>query len=192
MSDHDLCYCLIMTNCVKKEKKKIGKASVVLIAIAVIATLLLTTYLVRTYRYHIVYRNELFLAKSFLTTIIDNEIPSDNWLNSLGKGLGRNPQTVFYYFKIWFEESGTSKKDIESSLAMIYPFEDKSKIRIELKYKKGKPEIVVNAYIENGERKIDAFFPLNNCLFNPDYNDDGKTDLIDAEISRRKIKKEIK
>ncbi len=157
-----------------KYKKNFIKIVFVFIAMAVVTH-------VFKYRYYIFYYDDTQFVKSFFLKIITSETPDDNWIKLLGPRLGKNPETSFYTFKIWFAEAHVSDSDIRFS----YPesvFKDGDKTIIVYCYGRDRPVIHCVIYRSGNMKTADAYFPLNNCLFSPDYNKDGRINSQDFEI----------
>jgi hypothetical protein len=79
--------------------------------------------------------------------------------------------------------SETSKKDVESS-KILFGFKDDQKVGISLIYKKNEPELNFNICEHQGIKIVDAYFPLNNSLFDPELTQDGKIDETEVRLAK--------
>lgn len=108
--------------------------------------------------------------------------PSKEWLDSFDTQHKEYARNGFYFWKIWFIESDTNDFQILTAFS-IFEFERNNQRNFSLKYGHDNPTIAYSVSRENNQRTIRAYFPLNNCLFSPDYNRDGKLDLQDVQIA---------
>ncbi len=135
------------------------------------------------------YKREVNFAKFILKTIAENEEPPEIWQTIVQPTLNRFSNDSFYFFKIWLIESKTTLQDIENSYP-IYIFEKDNKILFELRCGRSNPTIQFTIIREQESKlKSDFIFPLNNCLFDPDYNKDDKYDRKDVLLAKEKLVK---
>jgi len=59
------------------------------------------------------------------------------------------------------------------------------KTSFSLKYGRHLPSIECRVMVVNGAKRIWPHFSLNNCFFNPDYNDDDKWNMVDVLLARK-------
>lgn len=134
------------------------------------------------------YKDEVQHARFVLKTIIEHDNPPDNWSEITGASMKRFGHDAFYFFKVWFIESGTTIQDIQQSYP-IYIFESDGKVKFDLRYGRFQPTIQFT--ISNEGQNVlnaDMSFPVNNCLFDADYNHDDEFDMNDVILAKEQRK----
>lgn len=130
------------------------------------------------------YSDEVNYARVILRTIAENEKPPQNWQELVGPRLNSCSDKSFYFFKVWIVESGTTLNDIDSSYP-ISVFKEDRVVMFDMRYGHLNPILQFTIYPEKAnEMRADLVFPLNNCLFNADYNGDDVYDSKDVALAR--------
>ena len=120
--------------------------------------------------------------------VAGNEQPPKNWQTLVGSRSNRFGDGLFYFFKVWFTESGVTTQDIKKSYP-IFAFKNNDKVMFELRYGYSNPTIQFTIVTtQDNKMKADFVFPLNNCLFNADYNNDDILDEKDVTLAKETTK----
>lgn len=139
------------------------------------------------YRDNITYRTEIEFAKNVLMQPILADHPNNKWVNNLGGRFANNPESAFWFFKIWFVEADVSQRNIEKGILKFPAHSNDGKLIFDLYYKKDTPSIQCEIFRTPSGNKVQFSFPLNNCLFNPDYNHDEKIDQDDVPFAYKQL-----
>ena len=127
--------------------------------------------------------HEIRITKNFLKSTITLDNPSQEWLSQCKSP---NPIRIFFIFKVWFTKAGVTPGMIDWGYLEFPVSRLDNDIFIDLKYGWNLPSIECRITETNGRSLIMAGFPLNNCLFYPDYNDDGVVDMKDVILAKNK------
>ena len=128
--------------------------------------------------------DELSYAREFLNTAILQDTPPTDWIDSVS--LRTDKTNYFYALKINFIECGTTLDDIQNGQIWVFRSES-TNTQFFFYYQRHCPELQFNITLDEAGRKhTEAIFPLNNCTFDPDYNDDGKIDMKDVTLAKQK------
>jgi hypothetical protein len=161
-------------------KKRIRLTVLVL---AVIVTTVTALYVSILYGSNITYRKEISIARAFLAETIHSAQPTSAWILQCA---GNNSTNAFFFFKIAFDEAGVTASQICRAYTDTPAVTNATSVRFNLHYGRSMPEIQCEVSLSNGLTQVSAGFPLNNCLYNPDYNHDRIIDEKDLVISRAK------
>jgi hypothetical protein len=172
---------MLPQNIVKRAKPLKILIMIVTIIIGIMGSRLLMVW----YGAYVVYYHDIKFMKSFFITTINKNVPPKYWKALLGTRLRENPDEAFYFFKIWFIEAGVSEYDLRFPYP-ISAFKDDERTRLDFFYGRHQPIIQCLIYHDNQRRIIDAYFPLNNCLFDPDYNNDGIVNMQDVKLAQQR------
>ena len=160
----------------------------VLIAMAVALVVMWKPIVFQTslIRSSIAHPETLACARLFCQRIVANDTPTAEWLSSVDDGGDSrvNKTNYFYFLKVHFTECRTSMMDL--GLARILVFNDSpTKTLANFYYQRNAPclQMTIKKTTRN-DWKVHAVFPLNNCTFNPDLNNDGMVDQKDVELAR--------
>ena len=151
--------------------------------VVVIVILILGGYSFLKYQYFLLNYTETNAVKSFFIETIEAELPSENWKSKVytwDKAI--NPEDIFYFYKLWFIESGTSRWDVRTAYPLFAGKIDEN-YYIDLYYKNNQPIIRCHFFKQDNQQKIAAAFPMNNCMFAADYNHDDKIDRLDVKLA---------
>lgn len=116
------------------------------------------------------------------------DTPNLTWTSNVAGYSAKNPDASFYSFKVWFAEAEISRNNIERSFLKYPAFRNSNKLSFYLFYKKNAPEIQCDVYSTPAGLKVSFSFPLNNCLFSPDYNSDNKINQEDVTLALEQLK----
>jgi hypothetical protein len=157
--------------------------SLTVLILATIVALVTTRYVSILYGSNITYRKEISLARAFLAETIHSAQPTSAWIREWA---GNNPTNAFFFFKIAFEEASISASQMSRAYSDTPAVTNATSISFNLHYGRNLPDIQCEVSLSNGLTKVSAGFPLNNCLYHPDYNSDTIIDEKDLVISRAK------
>jgi len=153
-----------------------------LVIVTVLAIMLGVAYVWLRYHDNLIHRHELRASKNFLKAIITQDTPSQEWMSQCNY---HNPSLVFFTFKVWFTEKEVTPGMIDWSY-IDFPVSQLNNANfLELKYGRNLPIIECRVTEANGRYLIRPNFPLNNCLFNPDYNNDGVVNMADVILAKK-------
>jgi len=139
------------------------------------------------YRDNIIYRHEIRFAKNILMQPLLSEKPNPVWIKNFEGRSAQNRESTFYFFKVWFTEAEVSKEDIESGFLKWPAYQQDDRLSFDLFYKRDTPEIQCRIYSTPNGSKVNFSFPLNNCLFNPDYNSDNTINQDDVKLALEQL-----
>lgn len=127
---------------------------------------------------------ELAYAQRFLSTVIAQDFPPADWLDSVALDSGK--AEYFYFLKVALTESRTTASQMRRARLLMY-CNNTTNASFVLYYQRHCPSLEFTLSTDATEkRRVMAIFPLNNCLFQPDYNHDGKINLKDVELARQR------
>ena len=152
----------------------------------VLAVVLVSAYATVRYRGNITCRREIGVARAFLLETVQTEQPSGAWIQQCDAS---NPTNAFFFFKIWFEEAGVPASQLARAYTDLPTWSDGTVTAFNLHYGRHLPDIQCFVTPSNGIDRVRAFFPLNNCLFHPDFNRDERIDQRDVIASRTEREK---
>ena len=162
------------------------------IAYALIFSLvLLFCFAVFKYKDNFQYYSDIKIAKDFFRSTITNPKPPEDLVEILGERCKKDPEAFFYFFKIWFIEAEISDFDLKTAYIEYPVHKDGNRVIFNLYYKMGMPEILCDISNENNHKSFCAMFQLNNCLFDPDYNNDNKLDSLDVNLAKEHVEKTL-
>jgi hypothetical protein len=125
------------------------------------------------------------LARRFLGRIADLPRPDDNWRRDFWRHDSSDAgDATFYFFKVWFTEAGITRSDIDDARVVSALSRD-GYTMIELKCGALQPEFSCEIHSETSGARIRATFPMNNCFFRADKNNDGTTDSTDVALASK-------
>ncbi|MEI7947293.1 MAG: hypothetical protein WCJ02_11370 [bacterium] len=153
------------------------------LVLAAIVTIVTTLYVSIQYGSNITYRKEISIARAYLAETIHSTQPPSAWILQWA---GNNPKNAFFFFKIAFEEAGVSASQICRAYTDNPAVTNATSVSFNLHYGRNLPDIQCEVSLSNGLTTVSAGFPLNNCLYHPDYNSDTIIDEKDLVISRAK------
>ncbi|MCP3874975.1 MAG: hypothetical protein GY699_17710 [Desulfobacteraceae bacterium] len=128
---------------------------------------------------------EVERSRFILRSIVENEQPPANWDNLIVHNQKTNHKELFYYYKIWTIKTKLSIADINDSYP-IFKKEEKTLIRINMRYGKDKP-ILQFPFSKNKEGSVitGLFFPINERPLSADLNKDNKINNEDVKLARK-------
>lgn len=124
-------------------------------------------------------------ARLFCERIIVNDVPTAEWLASVDdRDRIRDKTNYFFGLKVHFTECQTTPANIRRG--RIWVFQDTPTIAVgNFYYQKYAPYLQMTFLkTRQDDWKVQAGFPLNNCLFDPDVNEDGKVDDADVQAAK--------
>ena len=131
---------------------------------------------------------EIQFAKSTLMLILENDKPNKKWIDAIGGREANSSEMMFYFLKVWFIENGVTKDDLASAYINTPILKHSDISEFDINYKKDKPYIRVATLDTKEGQKLEFSFPVNNCLFSGDYNNDGHIDSLDVIIAKKNKK----
>ena len=124
-------------------------------------------------------------ARDFCGRIVTNDAPTAEWLASVDDRDKIGDKTNYFYFlKVHFIECQTQPSHVRHGRILV--FQDTPTNAIGHFYYQHYAPCLQMTFLKEtpGDWRVRAIFPLNNCLFDPDVNRDGKVDRIDVEAAK--------
>jgi hypothetical protein len=153
----------------------------IIVTVTVLGAALALTYVAVRYRNKVTCRREFSVAREFLAETIRSDRPTAPWLEQCAWPGG----TDSFFFNIWLEHAGVSASQLARAYTKFPAGRDGTSTILNLHYGRHLPEIQCVVTPTNGVDKVRATFPLNNCLFHPDANEDQRIDEQDLIAWRR-------
>jgi hypothetical protein len=160
---------------------KAKKYLIYAIASVVIVGFIILLFL--TYGANILFRSELVQSRQYFETIISEKEPPMEWTILLWPKYKKQHVYVFYFWKVWFTMNGITKEDISHSYIKYPGFTTDGISRIIIEYKDGLPSIGCDMYKDSEGWHIFSHFNLNNCMYDPDINNDNVVDGKDVDYA---------
>jgi len=134
---------------------------------------------------NITHYKELKFAKSTLMMVLENDEPTEQWVNTIGGTASKFPGKLFYILKVWFIEAGVTRDDIMSGYIDSPVFINQDSVSLLLNYKRNTPRIKCIIFTGKEDQKAAFTFNMNNCLFSADYNEDDLINVEDVILARK-------
>lgn len=134
---------------------------------------------------NITHQKEIQFAKSTLILTLENDKPNKKWIDAIGGREANSSEMMFYFLKVWFIENGVTKDDLASAYINTPILKHGDISEFDLNYKKDKPYIRVATLDTKEGQKLEFSFPMDNCLFSGDYNNDGRIDSLDVILAKK-------
>lgn len=167
--------------------KKLIKISLIGITIIVVVFVGFVGYM--KYQIHWKYLAEIDFAKDVLLLAIQEDEPNEKWIKSVRHHrYETESERSFYFFKIWFTEANIKERQLENCTMKHGVHKIENYIDFTLHYESESPSINCQIFNDSSGMKVFFAFPMNNCMFHPDYNDDGNIDKKDLKLTKKGIR----
>ncbi len=163
--------------------------------LTILLLILVTGYFILRYQFYFKYYDEVEFTRAFWTAVIENDTPSEELKKYLQTDITDRFNSNFYAVKVWFVTFGPVEPDSNllraENASMIYRTTNKEKcqttdICVIFKYGDERQRLHAVLIKKNGEYRLSPSFSLDNCLWSPDYNNDGIVNNTDVIIAKNR------